>query len=197
MNKVQFLSALDKELSHIPREERKSALEFYEEYLTESEDEAAAIAGFGSVKEIAAQISADYAVKKRDVEPPISPKKGFRALWVVILTILASPIALPLGIAAIAVLFSLVVAAASVVLSIWVTAAGCFIGGLGVMVLGIFCHAVPGYSYITYYGFCLMATGVGILLLLFSYYLTKVIFRGMARLFRCIVDRKKRNEEAQ
>ena len=96
MDKEQFLTALERELSRIPQEERENALAYYEEYLTEAgpEREKDVIAELGSVKDIALQLSADYAVKEMEEGMTVSPKKGLRAMWVVILAILASPIAL-------------------------------------------------------------------------------------------------------
>ncbi|HIZ76073.1 MAG TPA: DUF1700 domain-containing protein [Firmicutes bacterium] len=197
MDKEQFLTALERELSRIPQEERENALAYYEEYLTEAgpEREKDVIAELGSVKDIALQLSADYAVKEMEEGMTVSPKKGLRAMWVVILAILASPIALPIGIAIIAVIFALVVSVAAIVLSFWASAIGLTFGGLGGMILGFFAQADSVYSYVAYYGACVGAVGIGILLGLFSFWLTKVTSRGMAHLFRRMVDRRKHEKQ--
>ncbi len=199
MNKEQFLSALERELSHIPQEERDNALVYYDEYLTEAgpEREDEVIAELGAVKDIALQLSADYAVKEMEEEPSVSPKKGLRAMWVVILAVLASPIALPIGIAIIAVIFSLVITVVSVVISFWVTSIALAAGGIGGIFWGFFAHADSIYNYVAYYGCSIGCIGAGILLFFFSYYLTKVTFRGMARLFRLMIERRKHGQEVE
>lgn len=193
MDKEQFLAALARELSRIPQEERENALAYYEEYITEAgpEREREVVAELGAVKEIALQISADFAVREMEEKTAVSPKKGFRAMWVVILAVLASPIALPVGIALVAVIFALVISLGAVLISFWASAVGLAAAGLGSMILGFFAQADSVFTYMVYYGACIGTIGVGILLGFLSFYLTKVSSRGMARLFRHMVNGRK------
>ena len=60
MNKTEFLSALERELSALPPEERRDAMLYYKEYFEEAgpENEEAAAASLGSPREIAAELLA-------------------------------------------------------------------------------------------------------------------------------------------
>ena len=88
------------------------------------------------------------------------------------------------------------VSVAAIVLSFWASAIGLAFGrGLGGMILGFFAQADSVYSYVAYYGACVGAVGIGILLGLFSFWLTKVTSRGMAHLFRRMVDRRKHEKQ--
>lgn len=60
MNKIEFLSALERELGALPPEERRDAMQYYKEYFEEAgpENEEAAAASLDSPQEIAAELLA-------------------------------------------------------------------------------------------------------------------------------------------
>lgn len=99
MNKGEFMTELRSKLAKLPHEELESAVGYYEEYFEEAgiENEERALQELGSPSQIARQIMADFVIKESELTPS-SPKKGVWTIWVIVLAILASPIALPLGI---------------------------------------------------------------------------------------------------
>lgn len=140
MNKREFLAQLRTRLSGLPQEEIEERLLFYgemiedqkEDGLTEEEAVAAALAS----EEAEAQILTDAPAEsetheKTKPEPRTSP-------WVIVLLVLGSPIWLSLGIAALAILLSVIVTLWALIVSLWavfVSLAACCLAALlsGVM----------------------------------------------------------------
>ena len=122
MNKQSFLGRLRKALSGLPQKEQEERITFYSEMIDDRMEEGMleeeAVASIGTWKEILADL------------PPI--KKTGNAL-VILLLILGCPIWLSLGIAVLAVVFSLYVSVWAVIISFWavfVSIAACAFGFL-------------------------------------------------------------------
>ena len=140
MRKQEFLLALEKRLSGLPKQELEERLAFYgeiiddrlEEGLTEEE----VISDIGSVDEVAAQIIADIPLSKLARER-IKPKRCLRA-WEIILLALGSPIWLSLAIAAFVVILSLYVVLWSLIVSVWAVFASLTACAIGSVIAGVF-----------------------------------------------------------
>lgn len=132
MNKQQFLKALRKRLSALPRAELEERLRFYsemiEDRMEEGLSEAEAVAAVGSAEEIAAQILGE------DPRPAVRPKKN---AWEITLLILGFPLWFPLLVAAFAVALSLYVSLWAVIISLWAVFASLAICALALLVCGI------------------------------------------------------------
>lgn len=121
MSKQEFLTQLRKGLSGLPQADIEERLTFYDEMLEDkmeeglSEDEAVLAAG--PINEIIAQIVADTPLTKIAKER-IIPKKRL-SVGKIVLLVLSSPIWIPLGIAAISVIFSLYIVLLAVIFSLW------------------------------------------------------------------------------
>lgn len=108
MNRESFMRELRLKIARLPQEELEAAMAYYEEYFDEAgpDRESEIICELGSPAQVAKQIMGEHIL--REVEnKPMSPKKSLSAVWIIILAIFASPIALPLAIAFVAVLFAL------------------------------------------------------------------------------------------
>lgn len=191
MNREQFLAKLRSKLRRLPTEDVEDALEYYREYLDDAgpDNEAAAIAAWGSPDEVASKILADYARKRVDAEP--SAKKGLSTVWVVILAIFASPIAVPVAAAAICVMFALIVAIASVIIGLGACAVGLAAGGLCSVIMGLFVTFQSFPTMIFYVGAGLVCIGVGIALSLLVIWLSKTGFHGVAKQFSKLLPGRK------
>ena len=135
MHKTVFISELSEKLSFLSVQEREERLHFYAEMIDDrmeeglSEEEA--VAAVGSAEEIARQIVADTPLSKIATER-IKPKRKLKG-WEIVLLALGSPIWLSLGIAAVAVVFSVYVSLWSVIISLWAvfgSLIACSFGGL-------------------------------------------------------------------
>jgi len=139
MKKQEFLSALAKRLSGLPKQETEERLHFYSEMIDdrmeEGRSEEEAVSEIGSVEEVAEQIIAETPLLKI-VKENVKPKRRWAA-WEILLLALGSPIWLSLAIAAFAVVLSLYVVLWSAAVSLWAVfvsfaacAVGCTAGGV-------------------------------------------------------------------
>ncbi|MDR0857989.1 MAG: DUF1700 domain-containing protein [Oscillospiraceae bacterium] len=91
-------------------------------------------------------------------------RSGFRTFWIVVLAVFASPIALPIGIALIAVAIALFVSLIAVVISVAAGGVAAIIGGIVTLIAGF---ALIGTSFATtiyLIGMSLAAVGLGLIL---------------------------------
>ena len=119
----------------LPREDLEERLTFYSEMLDDQMEEGLseeeAVAAVGPVDEIVRQIIADTPLAKLAKER-MRPRRQLKA-WEIVLLVLASPLWLSLGLAAIAVIFAFYVVLWSVSVSLWAVFASlavCAVGGL-------------------------------------------------------------------
>lgn len=159
MNKMQFLLELDKMLSQLSETEKVDWLRFYsemiEDRMEEGLSEEEAVAAIGTVRDIAAQITAD--------QPAGTAKK--RNPWKVLLLILGSPIWIAILASLFAVVLTLYISLWAIVISLWAvfaSLAACGLagvaGGIGFACAG---HVLPG---IALSGAGLVCAGLAILL---------------------------------
>lgn len=139
MNRQEFMNRLAAELSRLPKEEIQAAMEYYSEYFDEAgpEREQETIAELGSPSKIATQIKADYAVRQLD-EPGggRSAKKGLSAILWVILGIFAAPVAFPVAIALGVSALAVFIAIAAVIFSVIVSLGSVCVSGIGLIFVG-------------------------------------------------------------
>lgn len=133
MTKETFLHQLRIRLTRLPEAEIQQHLDYYSEIIDDMREdgisEEAAIASFGSVDEAAQAILQDTPLTTL-VRQTARPKKGWTAP-AIILAVIGSPIWVPLGIAAIAIVLSVFVV-------IWALIAAVFAVVFALGVSGIF-----------------------------------------------------------
>ena len=121
MNKQEFLSALQQELSGIPQNDKEERLNFYSEIIDDriedglTEDQA--ISELGTIQDIVMQTMSEISLTKL-VKEKIKPTRTLRA-WEIVLLVLGSPIWLSLVIALCAVVISLYAVIWSLIVSLW------------------------------------------------------------------------------
>ena len=118
MTKLEFILALNEQLSAYPKAEVQQRLSFYSEMIEDrmedglSEEEA--VAAVGDVAHIAAEIAAELTPEEA---PKPAPKEW--KTWVIVLLIAGSPVWLSLAVAAFSVALSLFVSIWAVIISLW------------------------------------------------------------------------------
>ncbi|MCR4721848.1 MAG: DUF1700 domain-containing protein [Lachnospiraceae bacterium] len=138
MTKSEFLAELRNGLESCPEQEREERITFYDEMISdlmeEGYSEEDAVGKIGNPGEIAANIMDDIPLSVL-VKQRIKPRRTLKG-WEILLIILGFPIWFSLGIAAIAVIFSIYAVMWSLVLALYavdlafaVSAIGCFIYG--------------------------------------------------------------------
>ena len=176
MDKAQFLDELKRRLSGLPKSDLAERLQFYAEMIDDRvEDgltEAEAVAEIGSVDEIVEQIMADIPLSKL-VKEKVKRRHGLKA-WEIILLVLGSPVWLPLGIAALAVVLSIYITLWAVLVCIWavdLALAVCTVGGLAAAVVFLKNGALAGAGMML--GAAIVCAGLTILLFFGCKALTK------------------------
>lgn len=191
MNKEEFLAGLKKSLKRLPPEDASDAMEYYEEYLEDAgpENEAAALAAWGPPERVAAQLNAEYAMKRVNEQP--SAKKGLSTVWVVILAVFASPVAVPVAALIACAMLLLVLAEAVVILFMWAGAVLLAACGVLTFVMGLCLLFVNFPTAVFYIGAGLFLAGAGTALFPPSIWLSKKGFGLTAKLFGKILHGRK------
>lgn len=188
MNRESFISALRSKLTKLSQDELESAIRYYEEYFDEAgvENEKKVLEELGTPSQVAKQIIADYAIKE-SVSEPLSPSGGVKTIWIVILAILASPIALPLAFAGLALVFAAFITIAALVFAGGVVVFTFFATGValfGMMFRVLFIHPMTA---VLCLGVSVVMIGVGLLAAVLIHWMIKglmpIVVRGISNIF--------------
>lgn len=121
VNKQAFLSELRARLSGLPQDDVEERLSFYSEMiddrLEEGLTEEEAVAGIGTVDEIAAQIISETPLTKL-VKEKVKPNRSLRT-WEIVLLIVGFPLWFPLLIAALSICFAFYITILSLIIALW------------------------------------------------------------------------------
>ncbi len=193
MTKKEYMQELSKKLNKLPREEALEALGYYSEYFEDAgvDNEQRIIDQLGAPDKLAKTIIAECAIKGIE-EPKKTVKGGLNTIWLVILAICAAPIALPITIAIIAIIFSLTITIIAVAFSIIVSGFACLLAGLACIIIGLIIFIPHPMSGLLCAGMGLTSVGIGLFLMLGGIAISKISFIGIAKIFK----KKIKKEEA-
>ncbi|MBQ4058996.1 MAG: DUF1700 domain-containing protein [Lachnospiraceae bacterium] len=192
MNKKAFMEELKRRLKHLPKDDREDAITYYEEYLADMdlEDTEDVTAKLGSPKEIAREIIANCTEKRIDNQKEKGGvKNSATMIWTVILGICAAPFAIPLIGAMLIVLFALLLVVISFVFAIGLAGICFVIVGVCSAMATIFATGLG--QKLVCLGMGLTGIAIGVLLLIATIKLAEWMTRGVAKLFRKLIVRKK------
>lgn len=178
MNKNQFINELKIKLKNLPDHELEDALSYYEEYFEDGEmdDNVNVELELGSPSKVASQILSDYAIKDFSIKD--KPRNfSLSSIWFIILAILASPIALPLGFALIVVIISLVFAMASIVVAFGSASVAIILSGIAVLSTSFTVITSSFSTFILFIGLGLILCGVGLLATICVFSLGNLLLR--------------------
>lgn len=164
MNKEEYLKILAHRLRRLPKEDYDTAMEYFEEYFAEAgpEHEQQAIQDLGTPEEAANTLIMNLA-EKNVKEPPKTVKGGFHAVWIGILGVCAAPIALPLALALVIVVFAVVLSVLAVLFSLFLCAVCLAAAGIIGVIGGAVLLAHTFADGIATIGFSIFVLGAGIL----------------------------------
>lgn len=195
MNKQEFILELEKKLKKLPEEERQTALTYYKEYFAEAgeDKEQEVIKEIGTPSEVASQIMANFIVKENNLtKEDNNVKRSLSTTWIVILTILASPIALPIAI----VIITLIFVTWIVIITFWITGVACILAGGIYMILSLFAVFQDFYLMMTILGSGMIAISFGIAVTIGSSNLfIKYASWITTKLSKFLLRKEKHNEE--
>ena len=220
MNREAYLKELDRYLRKLPREDYENAMEYFTEYFEEAgpQREAEVIEELGPPREAAAELLNEllttpnlpvlYQKPEKDKEDreasgDSSPKKADkkkgsffgessvgRIILIALLAILAAPVGIPLGITAIALLFSGVAMAAAVFFAVVVFGIGAVLGGGWLVVQSFALFASSLAAGVLVIGSGILGIGLGLLVILFAIWAGKMMIFGLIRLISRMISRK-------
>jgi len=187
MDKSEFMAELDAQLSRIDANERAEAIAFYNEYFEEAgvENEQAVIKELGSPAKAAAQIKADVAVKEIQTDNS-SLKNGMYALGALILGICALPIALPMIIVVVSLIFALLVTVGALAFAFVMVIGAFLFTGIVLVATGIGVFLTDVAVGIFYIGIGLAVTGGSMALIVFSIIVLRELIIGSVKLINYI-----------
>ncbi|KOP70998.1 DUF1700 domain-containing protein [Cytobacillus solani] len=190
MSREEYLKVLRQKLNKLPNEEINAAIDFYNEYFDEAGEEntAEVIAKLGSPALVSSQILAEYAVKGLDNESSTA-KKGLSAVWFIILAILASPIALPLLLLVVCLVFAVVLLCGSFLLTFFLLNVSLALAGIVSIVAGFAVITQHWQTSLFFIGIGLTASGIGILLFPPLVLVTKNISNSLAKWLKRLFDK--------
>lgn len=193
MTKVEYLAKLDKYLHRLPKEDYQEAMDYFREYFEEagSENEAQVIAELGTPKEAAQDIISRLLDEKIGGKEKTS-RSRVTMVWLAILAIMATPVAIPLALflfSVIIAIFVLGVAAIAVVLSL----------GIAFLTSGIY-MLFDSWSYLNIsfsttalsFGLGLLALGLSLLALLTTGAICKIVGRSIVNLARRTANKRRK-----
>ena len=193
MTREEYLRQLQHYLKRLPKEDYDSAMEYFTEYFEEAgpEGEQAVIAELGTPKQAASELLRNL-LNEQIVQPRERRSVG-AVLMIALLAICAAPIALPLAIAATAILFALVLVIASAVLCVLLLGVcGILVGGKLILIgLASAGSSVAGMCMLL--GLGLLGIGLGILLSMVLIALCRMIGLLLLRLIQWILCRRTAN----
>lgn len=193
MNKNTFISELSRKLRGLPKPDYDDAMNYYIEYFFDAGiDELTDVTPLvGSVDDVAARIleeCTDKQVEKVTKEGGV--KNSTKAIWFILLGILAAPIAFPVAFSIIIVIIVLIFCAVAVVVSLLAASVGVVVAGLAA-IPAIF-WAETGSQAMVLVGFACVAISLGTMMCIAFYKIGELLIKGIIKLIRFIS--KKRND---
>ena len=181
MNKDSYILELRRHIKGLPKPEIEEAISYYEEYFYEAgvENEEKVIAELGCPKDVAMKILGDYTMKNIESDERPS-KKWSKMIWLIVLGIFASPIALPIGIALFFVVLALIISIVAVVISFFAVAIAFLGSGIVTLFMGLPLIISELPSALFFSGVGLVSMAVGVLAFIGTYMLGKAIFKGIS-----------------
>ena len=196
LTKHEYLQRLEFKLAALPENERNDALEYYDGYLSDAEDELTAIAGLGQPGEVAADILADY-MSRATIHPTgytsfKEKRRGAKVALAFVVGIFALPIGLPLILTMGILIFTLFIALGSIIFAVLISSGAFLLAGTVSVIAAPFVMFGSVPTGLLALGSGLMSLGAGIL----AIKLCGVLFNGFAfisrRASRKIIKRRTR-----
>lgn len=206
MTRSEYLIQLRQRLSGLSEAEIADAVAYCNEYFDEAGEgnEQQAINDLGAPAKFAAQLRADAVLKSQATENTgenesirKSNKHSLKNLWMMILGICALPIALPLGMALILLIFAMMLVVFSVIFALFIAIVGFLAAGGVSFASGIYYFAqAPGNSLIAL-GLGSASIGLSLLVVLLTIYLFRKGIPELTRMVSRLYQRFRRKETTE
>lgn len=184
MSRQMFFKKLIKQIESLPEEEKEDVLTYYNQYFDEagSENEEKVIEELGTPEEVASKILEDFNLKNNDKIENVK-NKGLPTWAIVLIAIFAVPIGIPLLIALLAVVFALAISIFAIIFSLFVTGFALILSSGLLFVISIVMAFIHFPTSLMLLGSSMVIIGVGTLLSVGTYQLSKLVILLIKKIF--------------
>ena len=194
MTKTEYIAKLTKYLRKLPQQDYKEAIEYFMEYFEEAgpENEARVIAELGTPKEAAHEVISRL-LEEKIVEDKSSLRNKTTILWIAILAVLASPVALPILLFFLAMIMTLLMIIFAVIVTALALTFALLISGVYTFFTSFSLLNVSLASTLFGGGLGLLMFGGALLLLLISFEICKLIVKLITLLIKWLIKKGRKS----
>lgn len=194
MTKTEYIAKLTKYLRRLPQKDYEEALEYFMEYFEEAgpENEAQVIAELGTPKEAAHEVISRL-LEEKIVEDKSSLRNKTTILWIAILAVLASPVALPILLFFLAMIVTLLMIIFAVIVTALALTFALLISGVYTFFTSFSLLSVSLASTLFGGGLGLLMFGGALLLLLISFEICKLIVKLITLLIKWLIKKGRKS----
>lgn len=194
MTRTEYIAKLTKYLRKLPQKDYEEALEYFMEYFEEAgpENEARVIAELGTPKEAAHEVISRL-LEEKIVEDKSSLRNKTAILWIAILAVLASPVALPILLFFLAMIMTLLMIIFAVIVTALALTFALLISGVYTFFTSFSLLNVSLASTLFGGGLGLLMFGGALLLLLISFEICKLIVKLITLLIKWLIKKGRKS----
>ena len=194
MTRTEYIAKLTKYLRKLPQKDYEEALEYFMEYFEEAgpENEAQVIAELGTPKEAAHEVISRL-LDEKIIEEKSSLRNKTTILWIAILAVLASPVALPILLFFLAMIMTLLMIIFAVIVTALALTFTLLISGVYTFFTSFSLLSVSLASTLFGGGLGLMMLGGALLLLLISFEICKLIVKLITLLIKWLIKKGRKS----
>ena len=194
MTRTEYIAKLTKYLRKLPQQDYEEAIEYFMEYFEEAgpENEARVFAELGTPKEAAHEVISRL-LEEKIVEDKSSLRNKTTILWIAILAVLASPVALPILLFFLAMLLTLLVVIFAVIVTALALTFALLISGIYTFFTSFSLLNVSLASTLFGGGLGLLMFGGALLLLLISFEICKLIVKLITLLIKWLIKKGRKS----
>lgn len=194
MTRTEYIAKLTKYLRKLPQQDYEEAIEYFMEYFEEAgpENEARVIAELGTPKEAAHEVISRL-LEEKIVEDKSSLRNKTAILWIAILAVLASPVALPILLFFLAMIMTLLMIIFAVIVTALALTFALLISGIYTFFTSLSLLSVSLASTLFGGGLGLLMFGGALLLLLISFEICKLIVKLITLLIKWLIKKGRKS----
>ena len=194
MTRTEYIAKLTKYLRKLPQQDYEEAIEYFMEYFEEAgpENEARVIAELGTPKEAAHEVISRL-LEEKIVEDKSSLRNKTTILWIAILAVLASPVALPILLFFLAMIMTLLMIIFAVLVTAFALTFALLISGAYTFFTSFSLLSVSLASTLFGGGLGLLMFGGALLLLLISFEICKLIVKLITLLIKWLIKKGRKS----
>ena len=194
MTRTEYIAKLTKYLRKLPQKDYEEALEYFMEYFEEAgpENEAQVIAELGTPKEAAHEVISRL-LDEKIIEEKSSLRNKTTILWIAILAVLASPVALPILLFFLAMIVTLLMIIFAVIVTALALTFALLISGVYTFFASFSLLSVSLASTLFGGGLGLLMFGGALLLLLISFEICKLIVKLITLLIKWLIKKGRKS----